>query len=289
MPHAILKQKDWFQPDGFPIAVERREPQPPFGPHAHEFSEIVIITAGRGQHVVDAERDALTTGDVFVISGARQHDYHSMENLCLVNILFIPEKLDLRALDLHTLAGYHALFTLEPVWRRRTKFRARLRLTPAELALVMPMVDTLDEELRSRAEGFQFMATALFMQLVGHLSRAYAKSKSVDSHALLRIGEAISHLEKNYHEAIDLDRLAQIANMSQRNFIRSFQAALGVSPIAHLVQLRINRAASLLRHTDQSVTEIAFQVGFTDSNYFARQFRKQLGTTPSAYRKERSG
>jgi AraC family L-rhamnose operon transcriptional activator RhaR/AraC family L-rhamnose operon regulatory protein RhaS len=132
------------------------------------------------------------------------------------------------------------------------------------------------------------MATALFMQLVGHLSRAYARSKSANSPALLRIGEAISHLEKNYHEAIDLALLAQIANMSQRNFIRGFQAALDVSPIAHLVQLRINRAASLLRLTDQSVTEIAFQVGFTDSNYFARQFRKHLGTPPSAYRKARS-
>ena len=86
--------------------------------------------------------------------------------------------------------------------------------------------------------------------------------------------------------SIELDRLADIAHMSKRNFMRSFQAAMGSSPIAHLIQLRVNRAASLLRRTEHSVTEIAFQVGFSDSNYFTRQFRKLLGVTPSEYRQQ---
>ena len=286
MPHPTLKRKDWFHPDGFPISVERRNPQEPFGLHAHEFAEIGIITAGRGVHVTGRESYPLNAGDTFVIGGSRQHDYHSMENLCLVNILFQPEKLNLRTYDLRSLPGYHALFTLEPAWRRRHQFNGRLRLSPPELGVVLGFVDQLDKELRTRASGFKFMATASFMQIVGYLSRCYARSKNPDSRALLRIGEAISHLETNFQEPIDLDRLAQIAHMSKRNFIRSFQAAMGSSPIAHLVQLRVNCGASLLRRTGQSVTEIAFQVGFTDSNYFARQFRKLLGVTPSQYRKQ---
>ena len=286
MPHPTLKRKDWFHPDGFAISVERRDPQEPFGLHAHEFAEIVIITAGRGVHVTGQESYPLNAGDVFVIGGSRQHDYHSMKKLCLVNILFQPEKLNLRTYDLRTLPGYHALFTLEPAWRRRHQFNGRLRLTSQELSVLLAFVDKLEEELLTRTGGFKFMATAAFMQIVGYLSRCYAKSKNPDSRALLRIGEAISHLEMNYPEPIELDRLARIAHMSKRNFIRSFQAAMGSSPIAHLVQLRVNRGASLLRRTEQSVTEIAFQVGFTDSNYFARQFRKLLHVTPSQYRKQ---
>lgn len=286
MPHSTLKRKDWFHPDGFPISVERRDPQEPFGLHSHEFAEIGIITAGRGVHVTGTEKYPLNAGDAFVIGGSRKHDYHSMERLCLVNILFQPEKLNLRTYDLRTLPGYHALFTLEPAWRRRHQFNGRLRLRPSELSVVMAFVDQLEEELDTRASGFKFMATASFMQIVGYLSRCYAKAKNPDSRALLRIGEAISHLEINYQEPIDLDRLAQIAHMSNRNFMRSFQAAMGSSPIAHLVQLRVNRGASLLRRSGHSVTEIAFQVGFSDSNYFARQFRKLLGVTPSQYRRQ---
>lgn len=286
MQHATLKRKDWFHPDGFPIAVERRDPQEPFGLHAHEFTEIVIITAGCGVHMTGKETYPLNAGDAFVIGGSRQHDYHSMERLCLVNILFQPEKLNLRTFDLRTLPGYHALFTLEPAWRRRHQFNGRLRLTPAELSVVMAFVDLLEEELVTRASGFKFMATASFMQIVGYLSRCYARAKNSDSRALLRIGAAISHLETNHQEPIDLDQLARIAHMSNRNFIRSFQAAMGSSPIAYVIQLRVNRGASLLRRTESSVTEIAFQVGFTDSNYFARQFRKLLGVTPSQYRQQ---
>jgi AraC family L-rhamnose operon transcriptional activator RhaR/AraC family L-rhamnose operon regulatory protein RhaS len=286
MPHPTLKRKDWFHPDGFPIAVERRNPQAPFGLHAHEFAEIVIITSGRGVHITGRESYPLGTGDAFVIGGSRPHDYHSMERLCLVNILFQREKLNLRTYDLRTLPGYHALFTLEPAWRQRHQFNGRLRLTPQDLSVVLAFVDKLEEELNTRASGFKFMATASFMQIVGYLSRCFAKAKNPDSRALLRIGAAISHLEANYQEPIDLDRLAEIAHMSKRNFIRSFQAAMGSSPIAYLIQLRVNHAASLLRRTGQSVTEIAFQVGFGDSNYFARQFHKLLGVSPSAYRRQ---
>ncbi len=268
------------------MAIERRNPQEPFGLHTHEFSEIVIITSGRGLHVTGKETYPLNAGDTFVISGSRQHDYHNMERLCLVNILFQPEKLNLRTYDLRTLPGYHALFTLESAWRQRHPFLGRLRLSPQELSVVMGFVDKLDEELHARTSGFKFMATASFMQIVGYLSRCFARSKNADSRALLRIGEAISHLEANYREPIDLDKLANLANMSKRNFMRSFQAAMGNSPIAHLIQLRVNQATSLLRNSNHGITDIAFQVGFSDSNYFSRQFRALLGVTPSQYRQQ---
>ena len=286
MPHPTLTRKDWFHPDGFPISVERREPQEPFGLHAHEFAEIVIITAGHGVHVTGKETYPLNKGDVFVIGGSRPHDYHSMERLCLLNILFQPDRLNLRTYDLRTLPGYHALFTLEPAWRKRHQFNGRLRLTPSELSVVMGFVEQLETELGSRRSGFRFVAMAAFMQIVGYLSRCYAKAKNSDSRALLRIGAAISHLEENYSGHVDLDQLAAIARMSNRNFVRTFQAALGNSPIAHLIQLRVNHAASLLCRTEKNVTEIAFQVGFNDGNYFSRQFRKLLGVTPSQYRQQ---
>jgi AraC family L-rhamnose operon transcriptional activator RhaR len=257
--------------------------------HAHEFSEIVIITSGLGEHVTGKELYPLNSGDAFVIGGSRNHDYHSMERLCLVNILFQPEKLNLRTYDLRTLPGYHALFTLEPAWRRRHQFNSRLRLTPPELRTVMTFVDNLEAELRARASGFKFMAMAAFMQIIGYLSRCYAQAKHPDSRALLRIGAAISHLEANYQKPINLDELAKIAHMSKRNFVRSFRAAMQISPIAYLVQLRVTRGASLLLwRTELNVTEIAFEAGFDDSNYFARQFHKVFGTTPSQYRQQQA-
>ncbi len=277
----ILKIDEWFHPDGFPISVERREPQELFEPHAHEFAELVIVTGGKCLHVIGSDSWEMTAGDVFVIAGQREHEYRDLVDLRLVNILYQPNQLKMGLLDLPSMAGYHALFTLEPAWRNKQPTKGRLHLNGKELAQVTELVD--------REPGFGFMATACFMQIIGMLSRCYGRSPSPDGKALLRIGEALSHLERNIHREVNLEELASIAHMSRRSFLRVFQSATGTSPLAWVIEQRINRACSLLRHTDRRVTEIAFDVGFNDSNYFTRQFTKATGFSPRNYRLRQGG
>lgn len=283
----VLRIDEWFHPDGFPISIERREPQEDFEPHAHEFAELVIVMGGKGLHVTGNDSWELTAGDVFVIAGPREHEYRDLRELRLVNILYQPKQLKMRLLDLPSVAGYHALFTLEPHRRLRPPARERLRLNGRELAQITEIVDRLEGELKTREPGFGFMATASFMQIIGLLSRWYGRSPSPDGKALLRIGEALSHLERNISNDVNLEELASIAHMSRRSFLRVFQSATGTSPLAWLTGRRINHACSLLRHTDKQITEIAFEVGFNDSNYFTRQFRKTTGLSPRDYRMRR--
>ena len=66
--------------------------------------------------------------------------------------------------------------------------------------------------------------------------------------------------------------------------MRVFQSATGTAPLAWLIEQRVTRACAMLRHTDKRITEIAFEVGFNDSNYFTRQFRKATGFSPRDYR-----
>jgi AraC-like DNA-binding protein len=280
----ILRAKDWFHPDGFPLAVERRDPQEPFGPHAHDFSEVVVVTGGRGTHRIGRDAWPLSAGDVFVVKGPETHEYRDLDDLRLINLLFQPDKLTLELADLTSLPGYHALFRLEPQWRRRHRFNSRLHLAPADVARVLALVDQLDAELRGRAPGFGYLATALFMQLTGFLARAYGRARNPDSQALLRIAATITYLETHYGEPVRLDDLAEMAHMSRRAYLRAFRAATGQAPIAYLLQTRVGRAAALLRGGDEPVTEVAFRAGFSDSNYFARQFRRITGMAPRAYR-----
>jgi AraC family L-rhamnose operon transcriptional activator RhaR/AraC family L-rhamnose operon regulatory protein RhaS len=221
---------------------------------------------------------------VFVVAGPREHEYRDLVNLSLINILYQPSQLKMGLLDLPSVAGYHALFTLEPSWRTRQPAKGRLHLNAKEMAQVIELADRLEVELKAREPGFGFMATAAFMQIIGLLSRCYGRSRSTDGRALLRIGEALSHLERNIHREVNLEELAKMAHMSQRSFLRVFQSATGTSPLAWVIEQRINRACSLLRHTERRITEIAFDVGFNDSNYFTRQFRKINGLSPRDYR-----
>jgi AraC family transcriptional regulator len=71
--------------------------------------------------------------------------------------------------------------------------------------------------------------------------------------------------------------------MSRYHFSRSFRAELGISPYQWLLQKRVEHAAALLRRRRVSVTEAAFEVGFSDLSRFARAFRDQFGCPPSAF------
>lgn len=279
MPHAT---------DGFPLAVVRGEPREPPGPHT-DCSAVAVVTAGRGLYRADGDTWPLSAGDVFVITGEEAAEYRDHGDLAVTHVLYRPERLKWDVGDLRALPGYHALFTLEPQWRRRHEFNSRLRLTPAEVGHVLGLIDQLDAELAGRAPGFGYVATALFMLLVGSVSRAYGRSGNPDAQALLRIAATITHLETRYAEEVKLDDLAAMADLPTRSFQRVFEAATGESPIAYRIRVRVRRAADRLRATDDPIPDVALGVGFPDSNYFARQFRRVLGVTPREYRAANRG
>jgi AraC-like DNA-binding protein len=64
-----------------------------------------------------------------------------------------------------------------------------------------------------------------------------------------------------------------------------FRQELGVTPITYLNRYRVNQAKRLLQQTDQSVTAIALAVGFSDSGYFSRVFKREVGMAPDLYRR----
>ena len=280
----ILKSADWFTDVDCPIAVERQEPQQPFGIHTHEFCEIVVITGGHGQHLTGEHTYDLKTGDTFVIGGSRPHDYLNLDDLRLINILFEPEKLPWSMGDLKKVPGYHALFTLEPAFRDRHRFDSRLRLSPMDLAHTISIVEQIENELTDQASGYQIMSTTYFLQLATFLSRVYDRSRDDRSRTLLQIADAISHIERHYTESITLDELVEISKMSRRNFLRTFEASMGHSPIQYLIRLRIRKACERLRNDFTSITDIAMSVGFSDSNYFSRKFRDIVGVSPRGYK-----
>ncbi len=91
-------------------------------------------------------------------------------------------------------------------------------------------------------------------------------------------------MDRTYAEPLDTRAVAAVACLSEAHFIRSFRACFGETPHRYLQRRRVERAMSLLRETDRSVTDICFDVGFTSLGTFSRTFRVIVGETPSEYR-----
>ncbi len=98
-----------------------------------------------------------------------------------------------------------------------------------------------------------------------------------------RVGRAIDLMHDRYASALTLDELAGAAGVSRFHFTRLFRAETGKTPFRYLLDVRVTRAAQLLRTRGCSVTEAAFSVGCSDLGRFGRRFRKVHGVPPSEY------
>ena len=94
----------------------------------------------------------------------------------------------------------------------------------------------------------------------------------------------IEYIEKNYTESITLEQLSQVSGMSKNGIIAMFKRLYGMTPVKYMNNLRLYKACELLKNTDMPISQLAYQCGFADSNYFARVFREQRGMTPREYR-----
>ena len=294
MKSTIADGIHYFGLTGFPLAVRRVRTDSEHTPshphdlteieHRHDFCELVLVTRGSAMHMLEGNMFPVTAGDVFLLQGRQRHYFYERKNLDLINIMYDPDKIVLPENELRRMPGYCAMFMLEPTFRRQHRFASRLHLRRVPLAHVERLVEEMERECDEVKAGHEVALRAKLLELMVYLSRAYVASDTTEAHALLRVGNVIGALENNFAKDWTLDDLLKIAHMSRSNLMRVFRQATGQPPIGYLVRLRIQRAMELLRGTDLSVTEVALEVGFNDSNYFTRSFRKATSQSPRQYR-----
>src|SRR5258705_11284019 len=115
-----------------------------------------------------------------------------------------------------------------------------------------------------------------FESVVGHTRQ--------DPELLRRLLRAKDRMDAASDEEWPVRRLARVSGVSEAHFARSFKEAFGVPPHRYLLTRRLERAKALLRDTDLSITEIAFQTGWDSLGTFGRTFRDVTGESPGELR-----
>lgn len=103
---------------------------------------------------------------------------------------------------------------------------------------------------------------------------------------LARLRRVKDRIDREYAQPLDVEALARGAHMSAGHLSREFRAAYGESPYAYLMTRRIERAMTLLRRGDLTVTEVCFAVGCSSLGTFSTRFTELVGMPPSVYRRQ---
>lgn len=259
-PVPFYEGKQFFESPSLPLAVIHAEPSPDYPLHSHDFSELVIVYGGSGLHLSPSGQRRIGPGDVYLIEPGSEHGYAESRELSYVNVLFDAPP-------------------LRP-WRGR--IAPGLRLSPYGIREALGLVARIDQELFRKEPGYELAAQGSFFLLAAMLARSSSSVRGESTEARVRaLAERIS---RNSSLRLSVEDMAQEARTSPRNFRREFRLVTGESPVAFVNRRRLEEARALLRDTDKTVTQIAFLVGFEDSAYFARAFKRAEGRSPSDYR-----
>ena len=103
---------------------------------------------------------------------------------------------------------------------------------------------------------------------------------------LARLRRVRDRIDRDYAQPLDVGTLARGVHMSAGHLSREFRRAYGESPYSYLMTRRIERAMTLLRRGDLSVTDICFAIGYGSLGTFSTRFTELVGMPPSVYRQQ---
>jgi AraC-like DNA-binding protein len=169
------------------------------------------------------------------------------------------------------------------------------RLTPKQPVLQIgikeEMLDTylkIFDLVEKEKPGFQQIASGMVMKLLGYIISFEKRKDFSGKRVSAVIEEARFSLRQNAEHQINLEKLAEIYNISYSHFRQMFKKYTGVSPRQYHLQLKIIRAKELLVTTNKSIKEISHELGFQSIFYFSNMFKKKEGVYPTEFRKKGS-
>lgn len=140
----------------------------------------------------------------------------------------------------------------------------------------------LDEQLRRLLERLMHAHRLTLKDTI----RVSASRPATREELYRRLHIARDFIVAHSAESSDIEAIAHAASLSPNHLIRSFRDLFGCTPHQYLVNLRLRRAADLLRTTSLPITDICFIVGYTSLTSFIGAFRQRYGMSPGAYRTE---
>ncbi|MDV7143429.1 AraC family transcriptional regulator, partial [Tropicimonas sp. TH_r6] len=130
-----------------------------------------------------------------------------------------------------------------------------------------------------------FQVQELVFQVVDLLFEAKGQGGTRSSD---HVQDVLNFIERNLHKRVTLERAADFAHISPCYLSRLFRKEMDANFVSYIRERRITRAKDLLASSDLPIGNIALDLSFNDANYFCKAFRKEVGLSPSEYRRSMS-
>jgi len=252
----------------------------PYTPmHYHDEVELVYISGGMIHHRINSDTVTLNTGDVLFINSRQFHELFTddEEDCYLYCLIFNPDILANCLVMDKMVKAISANENLEYIHlKEESEFRRKI----TDLIISVYEKAVADRFAETMSDVF-----LLWNTLYDNLDIEKDNDKRINVGQRM-VKEMINYIQHNYKEAITLDDICHAGNVGKTKCTELFSKYVRMTPVEYLRNHRIDKAAELLRDTDMTVSEIAYELGFSGASYFSEIFRERVLMTPSSYRKK---
>lgn len=144
------------------------------------------------------------------------------------------------------------------------------------------------QELQLCRENYEELLVLLLRQLFIHIQRQMARPpRKGNAFIESEVEAAVRFFQSNYSAPLRIEDYAASRGLSTSWFIRGFRELTGFTPMQYILSIRMANAQSLLEATEYNVAEISSIVGYDNPLYFSRIFKRQVGVSPTEFRRQR--
>jgi len=156
---------------------------------------------------------------------------------------------------------------------------------PAMATLIAGAVATFDAD-RNAARRYLMRASAILQACAAHEPENGREARSRGGLAGWQLNRLVDYIEQHLAERITGEDLAGLIDVSIGQLFKAFKASVGIPPLQYVASRRLEFVCLLLRTSPESLSQIAVTAGFYDQSHLCRVFRRVLGVTPAAWRRE---
>ena len=237
--------------------------------HWHDFYEIHLITSGAVTEYINGHKIEMGPGWIYLLKPYDVHEYQCEHPITMYKIQFLIDILDA---DIQkTLINSKNSFIM--------------KLPDKELSSLKPIFHKIVEESTSNKYASLKMIEHLMNYLTLELIRL-GRNQPQDASNSDSIVKALEYIHHNYTNSITLQQVAGYVGLTPNYFCSKFHKEIGQSFKQYLKGLQLNHAATLLRVSDSSISNICAESGISSLAHFLKDFKEYYGLTPSRYRKQ---
>ena len=238
--------------------------------HIHNEYEFYYLIKGNTKYLIENEEFKLSAGDAIFVPIGLSHSTDS-EACTGVERVLVSFKDDIVDENLQEI--------IECLKRKK-----QIRIPVSKRIAFEEIFHRIEKEFKGINPYKDTMIAVCLKELLVFIARIMELEKSSENHTETKIRNIAEYISENFQDDITLSSLSAQFSFSEAHLSKKFKEILGIGVSKYINLARVEHSEFLLKTTNLSVTDIALECGFNDSNYFSTIFKKIIGITPLKYR-----